>query len=60
MANVMAADSLIDIMSAHIDGCLYHGAASLDFVERFVQSETRVTVPTPLNVGSLDLIHPEL
>ena len=59
-ANVMGADRLIDITSAHIDGCLYHGAASLDFVERFVQSETRVAVPTTLNVGSLDLIHPEL
>ena len=32
-ANVMGADRLIDITSAHIDGCLYHGAASLDFVE---------------------------
>lgn len=59
-ANVMGARTLIDISSAHIDGCLYHGAASLDFVERFVQSGTRVAVPTTLNVGSLDLIHPAL
>jgi len=59
-ANVMGARELIDISSAHIDGCLYHGPASLDFVERFVEGDTRVAVPTTLNVGSLDLIHPEL
>jgi predicted aconitase len=59
-ARVMDADALIDITSAHIDGCLYHGAASLDFVERFVASGAKVSVPTTLNVGSLDLIHPEL
>lgn len=59
-AHVMAAPHLIDIRSAHIDGCLYHGQASLDFVELFVQAQARVAVPTTLNVGSLDLIHPEL
>ena len=59
-ARVMNADTLIDISCAHIDGCLYHGAASLDFVERFVASGAKVAVPTTLNVGSLDLIHPEL
>jgi predicted aconitase len=59
-ANVMNAPNLIDVSSAHIDGCLYHGPASLDFVERFVESGARVAIPTTLNVGSLDLIHPEL
>lgn len=59
-AHVMNAERLIDISSAHIDGCLYHGPVSLDFVERFVASGSRVAVPTTLNVGSLDLIHPEL
>jgi predicted aconitase len=59
-ARAMNAPTLIDISSAHIDGCLYHGKASLDFVERFVASGARVAVPTTLNVGSLDLIHPEL
>lgn len=59
-AEVMGADSLVDIESAHIDGCLYHGQASLDFVERLVQGKGKVVVPTTLNVGSLDLIHPEL
>jgi predicted aconitase len=60
IADVMSARELIAVTSAHIDGCLYHGAASLDFVERFVQAGTRVVIPTTLNVGSLDLIHPEL
>jgi len=60
IADVMSARELIAVTSAHIDGCLYHGAASLDFVERFVQAGTKVVIPTTLNVGSLDLIHPEL
>lgn len=59
-AEVMSAPHLIDITSAHIDGCLYHGRTSLDFVEYFVDTGARVAVPTTLNVGSLDLIHPEL
>ena len=40
--------------------CLYHGQASLDFVERLIEGGGKVVVPTTLNVGSLDLIHPEL
>ncbi|WP_175759760.1 aconitase X [Burkholderia ambifaria] len=59
-AEVMSAPHLIDITSAHIDGCLYHGRTSLDFVDYFVDTGARVAVPTTLNVGSLDLIHPEL
>jgi predicted aconitase len=54
------AGSLLDISAAHIDGCLYHGEASLDFVERLVAGGARVRVPTTLNVGAVDLIHPEL
>ena len=59
-ANVMSAPRLIGVSCAHIDGCVYHGAVSLDFVERFVETGARVRIPTTLNVGSLDLIHPEL
>jgi predicted aconitase len=59
-AEVMEAPELIDVSSAHIDGCLYHGQASLDFVERFVEQGAKVAIRTTLNVGSLDLIHPEL
>ncbi|HXG55571.1 MAG TPA: aconitase X [Vicinamibacterales bacterium] len=59
-AEAVAAPALLDISRAHIDGCLYHGQVSLDFVERLVSTGGRVRVPTSLNVGALDLIHPEL
>lgn len=59
-ARVMGATRLIDITAAHIDGCLYHGQASLDFAERLAATGGRVVVPTTLNVGSLDLLHPHL
>ncbi|MBA2302102.1 MAG: aconitase X catalytic domain-containing protein [Acidobacteria bacterium] len=59
-ADAVGATSLLDIVGAHIDGCLYHGQVSLDFVERFVAGGGRVRVPTTLNVGAIDLIHPEL
>jgi predicted aconitase len=59
-ARAVGAPSLLDITGAHIDGCLYHGQVSLDFVERMVAGGGRVRVPTTLNVGAIDLIHPEL
>ncbi|TIQ20190.1 MAG: DUF521 domain-containing protein [Mesorhizobium sp.] len=59
-SNAVGARELLDIAGAHIDGCLYHGQASLDFVERLVEGGGRVRVPTTLNVGSFDLIHPGL
>jgi predicted aconitase len=59
-AEAVAAERLLDIEAAHVDGCLYLGRASLDFVERMVSLGGKVRVPTSLNVGSLDLIHPEL
>ena len=59
-AESVGAPSLLDISGAHIDGCLYHGQVNLDFVERMVSGGVRVRVPTTLNVGAIDLIHPEL
>jgi predicted aconitase len=59
-AAAMEAPRLIPIASAHIDGCLYHGRAGLDFAERLAAAGGRVAVPTTLNTGSLDLLHPEL
>ena len=59
-AEVTGATRLIDITAAHVDSCLYHGEATLDFVDRLVDGEARVSVPTTLNVGALDLLHPEL
>jgi predicted aconitase len=59
MAGVSAAERLIDVASAHVDGCLYHGVAGLEFAERLVAGGARVAVPTTLNVGALDLQHPD-
>jgi len=60
VAEAMGAGGLLDIDSAHIDSCLFHGRAGLDFVELLVDGNGAVSVPTTLNVGSLDLLHPEL
>jgi predicted aconitase len=56
----IGAPALLEIAQAHVDGCLYHGEVSLDFVERLVAEGGRVRAPTTLNVGSMDLLHPEL
>jgi len=56
----LGAPHFIDVVGAHVDGCLYHGQASLDFVRRLIELGGRVRVPTTLNVGTMDLIHPEL
>lgn len=54
------APGLLDIARAHIDSCLYHGLAGLDFAERLASEGGSVVVPTTLNVSSLDLLHPSL
>jgi predicted aconitase len=59
-AEATAATRLIDIGAAHVDSCLYHGQASMDFVERLADGGARVAVPTTLNVGAVDMLHPEL
>lgn len=60
MAIVYGAESLLDISSAHIDGVLYHGISGLEFVQALVEADGQVVVPTTLNVGALDLMHPEV
>jgi predicted aconitase len=60
VAQAVDARRLIDIEGAHVDGCLYLGQASLDFALRMTALGGKVRVPTTLNVGSVDLIHPEL
>ncbi|MBL8268881.1 aconitase X catalytic domain-containing protein [Steroidobacter sp.] len=56
-AEALGADTLIDIESAHIDGCLYHGDSGTLFAEKLVETQAKVRVPTTLNVGALDLLH---
>lgn len=58
MAGVYGAPRLLDITSAHIDGCLYHGLSGLEFAQRLVEGGAQVRVPTTLNVGAIDLLHP--
>ncbi|HEY5756763.1 MAG TPA: aconitase X catalytic domain-containing protein [Steroidobacter sp.] len=56
-ARALGAETLIDIESSHIDGCLYHGDSGTLFAEKLVASRAKVRVPTSLNVGALDLLH---
>ncbi|MBT8039584.1 MAG: DUF521 domain-containing protein [Xanthomonadales bacterium] len=56
---VLGAECFIDIVSAHIDSCLYHGASGLDFVRSLLDDHRQVRVPTTLNVAAFDLDHPE-
>lgn len=60
LARVTGASELLDISGAHIDSCLFHGTAGLDFARTLAEGGGRVQVPTTLNVSSLDLLHPEL
>ena len=59
-AKMLDAQNLISVVGAHIDGCLYHGQASLDFAQHLVKLGGTVHVPTTLNVSSLDRLHPDL
>ena len=56
-ARIMGAPKLIPVVSAHVDGCLYHGDSGVAFAEKLVAGGGRVAVPTTLNVGALDLLH---
>jgi predicted aconitase/predicted aconitase with swiveling domain len=60
LASITGARALIPISRAHIDGCLYHGQASVDFADLMASAGGQVRVPTTLNVGIIDLLHPEL
>ena len=46
-SEAIGAAALLDISRAHIDGCLYHGEVSLDFVERLVAGSLGQTVEFP-------------
>jgi hypothetical protein len=58
-AEMLGAERLIPIASVHVDGCLYHGDSGTVFAERLVAEGGAVRVPTTLNVGALDLLHPD-
>lgn len=58
MGRILGADRLIPVVSAHIDGCLYHGDSGVMFAEALVAGGGKVCIPTTLNVGGIDLLHP--
>ena len=60
VARAMRAPRLLEITGAHIDACVYYGRAGLDFGERLAELGGKVRVPTTLNIGLIDLLHPEL
>ena len=60
LAKVRQAPRLVEVSSAHIDGCLYHGQVGLEFARRLQDLGARTRIPTTLNVGSVDLLHPAL
>jgi predicted aconitase len=57
MAGLLGAPKLIPVVSAHIDGAVYHGDCGVYFGERLAQGGGKVAVPTTLNVGGLDLVN---
>jgi predicted aconitase len=60
LAQITLADHLVPVSAAHVDGCLYHGPVSIDFATKLVEGGGQVHVPTTLNVGAVDLLHPTL
>lgn len=60
LATAKGAERLLDVTSAHIDSCLFHGQSGIDFAQRLVDLGGTCRIPTTTNVGSVDLIHPEL
>jgi len=55
MAEVVGAETLLDITAAHIDSSLYQGPSTLEFAERLADGGARVQVPTTLNVSGVDV-----
>ncbi|XVX21891.1 aconitase X [Actinomycetota bacterium] len=60
LATVRGATRLRRVSAAHVDSCLYHGRVGIDFARGLLDGGARVSVPTTLNVGSVDLVHPGL
>lgn len=54
MAPLYGAGSLLPVTCAHIDGVILAGQAGLDFAERLADLGGHVSVPTTLNVMSMD------
>ena len=54
MARIQGASELMDVVQAHIDGCIYTGQASLRFACQLRDWGGQVKIPTSLNAISVD------
>lgn len=54
MAELIGAQSLMDVTRAHIDCCVYTGDACLLFAEKLLELGGQVRIPTTLNSISVD------
>ena len=55
MADVQGAAEMMDVSQAHIDGCGLLSETGLEFAETMAVKGGKVSVPTTLNMGPLDL-----
>lgn len=55
MLPAFEADRFLDITAAHIDSSLFQGEATLEYAERLASMGARVSVPSTLNVGGVDV-----
>ena len=55
MAEVDGAAEMMDVSQAHIDGCGLLSETGLEFAETLAAKGAKVSIPTTLNMGPLDL-----
>ncbi|HUS73899.1 MAG TPA: aconitase X catalytic domain-containing protein [Sedimentisphaerales bacterium] len=55
MAEVQGAPEMMDVCQAHIDGCGLLSETGLKFAETLAAKAGKVSIPTTLNMGPLDL-----
>ena len=55
MADVLGAAEMMDVSQAHIDGCGLLSETGLEFAETLAAKGGKVSIPTTLNMGPLDL-----
>jgi predicted aconitase len=55
MADVVDAPEMMDVTQAHIDGCGLLSDTGLEFAETLATKGAKVSIPTTLNMGPLDL-----
>ncbi|MBB4189107.1 aconitase X [Sinorhizobium terangae] len=54
MAAQQGAETLVDVVQGHIDGCIYASPANLTFAEKMAEMGAEVRVPTTMNAISVD------